>query len=120
MRSACYADVLAIAIAVAERVIGRELTTDPTVVEGITEMAMSQVQLEQMTHILVHPNDYSVMDHWATQVLGAQRSAVEIVTDPSVGAGGCVIGTKTGFVDARVETQLVEIRRALADVVEHA
>jgi flagellar assembly protein FliH len=120
MRSACYADVLAIAIAVAERVIGRELTTDPTIVEGITEMAMSQVQLEQMTHILVHPNDYSVMDHWATQVLGAQRSAVEIVTDPSVGSGGCVIGTKTGFVDARVETQLVEIRRALADVVEHA
>lgn len=120
MRSACYADVLAIAIAVAERVISRELKTDPTIVEGVAEMAMSQVQLEQMTHILVHPNDYTVMDHWATQVLGAQRGVVEIVTDPSVGEGGCVIGTKTGFVDARIETQLVEIRRALADVVEHA
>jgi flagellar assembly protein FliH len=120
MRAACYADVLAIAIAVAERVIGRELEMDPTIVEGVAEMAMSQVQLEQITHILVHPNDYTVMDRWAGQVLGTQRSMVEVVTDPSVGEGGCVIGTKSGFVDARIQTQLAEIRRALADVVEHA
>jgi flagellar biosynthesis/type III secretory pathway protein FliH len=29
-----------------------------------------------------------------------------------------VIGTKTGYLDARIETQLAEIRAALTEVVE--
>ncbi|MBX5446290.1 MAG: type III secretion system protein, partial [Sphaerobacter sp.] len=34
------------------------------------------------------------------------------------GKGGCVIGTRTGFLDARIETQLAEVRAALAEVIE--
>jgi flagellar assembly protein FliH len=119
LRAACYADMLALAIAVAELVIGRELRTDPAVVQHVASMALSQVQIEQITHVLVHPNDFAVMARWAASALGSHRGQIEILTDPAVGEGGCVIGTKTGFVDARIETQLSEIRRALAEVVEH-
>jgi flagellar assembly protein FliH len=120
LRAACYADVLALAVAVAERVIGRELRADPELVEQIAGTALSQVQLEQITHVMVHPNNYAVMERWAAEALGAQRARIAIVTDPAVGEGGCVIGTKTGFVDARIETQLAVVRRTLAEVVDNA
>jgi flagellar assembly protein FliH len=38
---------------------------------------------------------------------------LEIVDDRRVGDGGCVIETNAGTIDAKIETQLSEIARAL-------
>lgn len=120
LRAACYADLLTLAVAIAERVIGAELKADPGVVERVVALALDQVPLERVISVMAHPDDVAVVERWAGPALGDARRAIEIVADSAVGPGGCVIGTKTGFIDARIETQLAEVRRALADVVEHA
>ena len=38
---------------------------------------------------------------------------LEIVDDRRVGDGGCVIETNAGTIDAKIETQLAEVARAL-------
>ena len=57
-------------------------------------------------------------------LLDARGKVVAAAEDPrgmaTIEPGGCVIGTRTGFVDARITTQLAEVRRALAEVVEDA
>jgi len=42
-------------------------------------------------------------------------AALEIVGDESVGRHGCVIETAVGRVDARLETQLAALERALME-----
>ena len=43
---------------------------------------------------------------------------LEIVDDRRVGDGGCVIETNAGTIDAKIETQLAEVERALANAIE--
>ena len=38
---------------------------------------------------------------------------IEIVEDRRVGDGGCVIETNAGTIDAKIETQIAEVARAL-------
>lgn len=120
LRDLAWSDMVALAIAVAEKVIEHELTTDPSVVERIAATALKQVAVDNVVRIIVHPTDHAAMTFWAPQALGGGRGDIEILMDPAVGPGGCLIGTKTGFIDARIQTQLTEIRRALAEVVEDA
>jgi flagellar biosynthesis/type III secretory pathway protein FliH len=120
LRATCYADLIALASAVAERVIGRELTTDPTIVERVAALALERAPLESVVSVMVHPDDYGAMERWAAEALGAHKGQIAVVVDTAVGPGGCVIGMKSGFIDARIETQLAEIRRALAEVVADA
>jgi len=114
IRRACQADTVALAVAIAERILTREISTDPAVVTRIAEAALAQTQGARVTQVLVHPDDVPVITQW----VGDTLPGVEIVADPHVGKGGCVIGTRTGFLDARIETQLAEVRAALAEVIE--
>jgi flagellar assembly protein FliH len=118
LRNAAYADSLALALGVAEHIIGRELTTEPEFVARMLERMLEQVAIDRVTRIIVHPNDLAIVDHWSKVALGPQRAEIEIQTDLTIEPGGCVIGTRTGFIDGRIQTQLAEVRRALAEVVE--
>jgi len=44
---------------------------------------------------------------------GAPAATLELVADEAVGRHGCVIETPQGRVDARLETQLAALERAL-------
>lgn len=114
IRRACQADALALAVAIAERILAREITADPATVERIAEAALAQTQGARVTAIMVHPDDVPVITRW----VGDALPGVEIVADAHVGRGGCVVGTRTGFLDARIETQLAEVRAALAEEIE--
>ncbi|MDI3341738.1 MAG: FliH/SctL family protein [Sphaerobacter sp.] len=116
IRRACQADAVALAIAIAERILQREIARDPATVARIAEAALAQTQGAPVTQILAHPDDVPILAQWVGQSLGG----VEIVADPHVGRGGCVIGTRVGFLDARIETQLAEVRAALAEELEDA
>jgi len=120
LRNAAYADSLALSLGIAEHIIGRELSVDPALVKDILTRALEQVAIERVTRIIVHPNDFIAVDQWVSTALASHRAEIEIATDLTIEPGGCIVGTKTGFIDARIQTQLAEVRRALAEVVEHA
>ncbi len=118
LRATCQAELVALALAVAERVINKEISLDISTVERVAALALRHTPIERVTKVIVHPNDYPVLDRWATNALGSKRGQIEILTDPLVSPGGCMIGTKSGFIDARIKTQLSEIRHALAQVID--
>lgn len=120
LRRASQAELLALAVGIAEQIIASELTIDPLIVTRTVEMALTHTQSAPITQIMVHPDDLPIVQRWAGTVLAETAPHLELVGDSSVGRGGCVIGTKTGFVDARVETRLAEIRQALAEAIEDA
>jgi flagellar assembly protein FliH len=61
--------------------------------------------------VRLHPDDYAVaMAGHLTPLAGRH---VEILSDPSVARGGCLVESEFGFIDAAVDAQVDEIARAV-------
>jgi flagellar biosynthesis/type III secretory pathway protein FliH len=116
------AEVVRLAVQIAKRVLGRELCIDRTIVNQIAEAALQYVAVDGLVRLRVNPEDYRQFQQYWIGRHGrreAERS-YEIVADPDVGAGGVVIDTRAGVVDAQIETQLDEIARAIGALPDQA
>ncbi len=118
LRRACYQELIRLAVKIAEAVIRREVQRDPEFLARLAAAALTQAPAGPISQILVHPDDRDTMERWLVEVWGHDQPPMELATDPHVDRGSCVIATPTGFVDARIRTQLGEIERALLEVVE--
>jgi flagellar biosynthesis/type III secretory pathway protein FliH len=109
------AEVVRLAVQIAQRVLGRELRVDRTIVNQIAEAALQYVAVDGRVRLRVSPEDFQQFEQYWTDRHGrreAERS-YEVVADPDVNVGGVVIDTRAGVVDAQIETQLEEIARAI-------
>jgi flagellar assembly protein FliH len=116
------AEVVRLAVQIAQRVLGRELRIDRTLVNQLAEAALQYVAVDGLVRLRVNPEDYRQFEQYWTGRHGrreAERS-YEVVADPDVNPGGVVIDTRAGLIDAQIETQLDEIARAIGALPDHA
>lgn len=97
-----------LAIRIAQRLIRRELRTNPTEVIAVVREALSVMPLglsEIRLHL--HPEDARLV----TEVLsgGDSPAAWSVVEDPVLTRGGCRISSSSSQVDATVETRLARV-----------
>lgn len=97
---------------IAEKVIGREIQNGAVV--DIVKKAVSQSVGQRIT-VHVHPTDRPVLEEKEKELLEVvdKSQTITVKEDESVSAGGCIVETELGTVDARLETQLAAIRKAL-------
>lgn len=107
------AGLLKLALAVARRILHRELSIDPEALEGLVRVALQKVRIEEVGRVRVHP-EHAALLRAALEKLPAGRG-VEVQPDPQLEPGGVVLETSRGNLDASVETQLAEIERGLTD-----
>jgi flagellar assembly protein FliH len=104
-------ELATLALEVASKVIRREVSCDPTVVLNVVEAALEKVGSTDSVKIVVHPEDAElVREKWA-EMKGSVAFGPnwEVVADEWVERGGCLIETKNGTVDSRLEAQIAEI-----------
>ena len=113
LRRETEADVVALTMAIAKRVLRRELSVDPEAIHGVVKAALEKVQAKEICLIRLHP------DHVTHARQYFEKSGImtgfEITSDPSLQPGGVIVETKRGNLDASVETQLKEIERGFTD-----
>ena len=103
--------VVQLALAIARRVILREVTLDPDLVGAITHVALERLGDASPATIRLNPEDYAAVsahrgEHWA-------GTNVSVVPDPALPRGGCLVESAFGVVDASVDAQLGELETAL-------
>ena len=118
LRHEAEEDVIALAIAIARRVLHREITIDPGALLGLAKAALEKIDIRELHRVRVH-NGSAGMLHEFLEKIGLPRR-VEVVADPALERGAIILETGRGMLDASVETQLVEIERGFADMVRHA
>jgi flagellar biosynthesis/type III secretory pathway protein FliH len=96
------------------------VAVDAAVMRDIAAKAMAAAKPSSASLSLrVHPDDLAALaaarPAWLAE-LGVQAD-VALVADPAVGRGGCIVETPAGRIDARLETQLDALERALRDAV---
>jgi flagellar assembly protein FliH len=108
-------DTVRLAVAIARRVLHRELATDPEAILGLVKAAFSRLNARETNRLRVSPADAAVI-----QESRARRELpdnLEIHPDASLPQGSAIFETSRGDLDASVDTQLAEIDRGLADVM---
>ena len=108
--------VVKLALAVARRVLAREVEADRMHLAATVRAALTRVQDGSKTVLRV-PADEAL--DWAEMGLGELDSArVEVVGDVRLAAGECVLETSVGRVELGVKPQLEEIESAFAELTE--
>jgi len=109
-------DLVRLAVAIARKILRREILVDPDAIVGIAKAALEKVELRELVRVRVHPADVAALEGWLRRVGVPER--VELLGDPSLERGAVLVETTRGELDASVETQLQEIERGLVDLVE--
>ncbi|MCC6591177.1 MAG: hypothetical protein IT168_31115 [Bryobacterales bacterium] len=118
IRAQMEEDLVHLAVAIARRILHRELTVDEGALLGIIHVALTKIELRELSQIRVSAKDRQIVaDRLAAASLPTR---VEIVGDPTLARGSLVFETTRGNLDCSIEAQLQEIDRGLADVVRRA
>jgi flagellar assembly protein FliH len=113
MRAEAESDMVRLSLAIARRVLRRELAMDPEALHGLVLGALEKLQGQELTRVRVHPAHASLVAACLRQNSAATN--FEVVPDPSREPGALIFETQRGNLDASVESQLQEIERGLAD-----
>jgi len=107
-------EVVALALAVAGRVLRREAQVDPLLLTGAVRVALGQLARTTKAQLKVPASDVSL---WAEAIAHIPNLAVRpaVVADEGISAGDCLLETELGFADLAIKAQLAEIERSLFD-----
>jgi flagellar assembly protein FliH len=113
LRKDAESDMVKLSLAVARRVLRRELAIDPEALHGLVLAALEKLQGQEICRVRVHPS----LAGSITACLRASpaAAAVEVAPDPSRDPGAVIFETRRGNLDASVDSQLQEIERGLVD-----
>jgi flagellar assembly protein FliH len=115
LRHEAERDTVKLAVAIARRILHREIAVDPEAVLGLVKAAFSKVEARETHRLRVCATDAALLQQRREQL--NLPHALEIVADGSLQAGSAIFETSRGELDASIDTQLAEIDRGLADVV---
>jgi flagellar biosynthesis/type III secretory pathway protein FliH len=106
-------NLCALAIAVAQHLIGPELTVSRDALVATVRQALAEFPLDQVLTVRLNPADYATAMS-AVEQDAAPRRDIQWVTDPRVVPGGCMVEGRDRIIDGRVDTALERLYRRLA------
>ena len=112
-------NISAIAIAVAQQIVTREVTTSSEIVLEIAARAVQEFGLQQALIIRMNPGDLESLqsaERLASDEMNDVTKGREVrwTADARVEPGGCVVEGRERIVDGRVDTGLERLYRRLA------
>jgi flagellar assembly protein FliH len=103
--------IVELALAVARRVVHREVSLDRNLMIAIVRVALDRLGESAHVTVRLHPEEFEATG--AARVAEFAGSDITFVPDARVGRGGCRIESEMGMLDAGVDAQIQEIARAL-------
>jgi flagellar assembly protein FliH len=116
VRAEAEDDAVKLAIAIARRVLYRELSTDPEAILGLVKAAFGKLNARETHRLRISPADAVVVQEHRAKLQIPPR--LEIAPDGSLTQGSVIFETSRGDLDASIETQLAEIDRGLTDTLK--
>ncbi len=109
-------DILEISVNIAKTIIKKELESDPQVlINTIVDVLKTVSKNEPKITIKVRPQSIQLIKDTIPNITYQYGidSKINILADPSIEEGGCVLQTNNGIVDASIDTQIEIIKKAL-------
>lgn len=100
-------EILTLAVAIAEKVLARELETHPDAVLNVAEEAVQLAGNRKYVVLWVNPAQLEICRAHRDQMAAhlPPRAELQIMADEAVEPGGCVVENEYGRVDAKLSTR---------------
>jgi flagellar assembly protein FliH len=107
-------EAVALALTIACQVLARQVE-ESSVSPDLVEEAVRQTMARKRVVVRLNPADREALtrDGQALETLFESAAAVEFVDDATVGRCGCVVESNMGIIDAQLDKQIEQLRRAL-------
>jgi flagellar assembly protein FliH len=115
LRREAEQDVVRLSLAMARRLLRREVSIDKEALIGLLRTALDRLDQRETSRVRVRPEDAAFITAYLDHIGSPQR--IEVTPDPALERGGLIFETSRGEMDASIETQLEEIERGFADVL---
>ena len=100
-------ELLELAFAISRQIVRRELKQDPTQLIAIIRDALAQLPIgSKNIQILLHPEDASVIREVLSIDGSSKDSRWQLVEEPAMEKGGCLLKTDNSTIDASVDRQI--------------
>jgi len=107
--------IVRLSLAIAKKVINQEVTTNKEVILGVLKGVAKNISETEGMKIRLNPQDFryimEIKKDFLQSIEGVRNAVFE--EDISIKRGGAVVETMFGEVDARLESQMKEIRSAM-------
>jgi flagellar assembly protein FliH len=108
-------ETVAIAIGIAEKLVARQIESDPAILLKWIEDSLRMVHTQKKITIRLHSEDAMILSHALPELLERTSTEMEIqvIDDPSVGRCGAIIQTADTTIDRTLATQLKRLEQEL-------
>lgn len=103
--------VVQLSMAIAERVIHREISLDRGLLCAMARVALERLGQHASATIRLHPDDFAAVA--AASAADWTNEHITVIPDPMVNRGGCLVQSDFGFMDVDVAAQFRELSRTL-------
>ena len=112
--------VLELALAISRRVCKHDVATSSEAARANAAALLEMVQHESDLALHLNPADHQTLRTAASETIAAadRLAHVDLVADPAVDRGGCVLESRNGTIDATLETQLERVAATLVKAPE--
>ncbi|MCB2183836.1 MAG: hypothetical protein KQH63_17540 [Desulfobulbaceae bacterium] len=111
-------DLLALVKVMVDRLVGHEVSVNPLVIESCLRKALEHVVEDSAVMVHLHFDDLQRLKEMSLEdpSLLEGKNRIELVEDPTVSPGGCLLKTDFGEIDARLEN----CREKLFEIVDRS
>ena len=105
-----------LSLAIAAKILHRESQVDPMLVAALVKVATENIRQDSSVKVHIHPSE---VDSWRRHFERDQDGPVkiELVADPKLVAGDCIVHSEVGSAALGISAQLREIERGLFDLL---
>jgi type III secretion protein L len=110
-------DMLELAFKISEKIIGKQLELDKSIIMDIVAQALQTVRQSKQITVRVNPDDAKALKaskDALIEMLGHGR-VIDVMEDKKVEKGGCIIESEVGVVDAQLNKQLDRLKKVLME-----
>jgi flagellar biosynthesis/type III secretory pathway protein FliH len=109
-------ETITLAIAITEKLVSRQVETDPSILLDWIEDSVRMVQGQRQILVRIHPEDAQRLSSALAEMVEEMKpsSEIQVSEDVSVGRCGVILQTPTTVIDRTMQTQLKRLVDELA------
>jgi flagellar assembly protein FliH len=112
--AAAEPELVRLAVGIAERVLHQQIALDNGVVVEMARAAIARIVDRERITVRVNPADIEQMRGHRDELLAlGDVKNMRVIEDQRVDRGGVILETDAGSIDAKISTQLAEVRKIL-------
>jgi flagellar assembly protein FliH len=109
-------EVVQLALSIARKILHREAQVDTLLVAGMVRVTLEKIESATKVVVRVNPQQVSEWRGYFAHHMEASQ-VPDVVEDPAMQMGQCVLQTSLGTTEVGVEVQLKEIEQGLFDLL---